>query len=189
VSPVAYPLDDFYARAGLPLPVIEVIAGTEIPEPYRHLLVHGEDMTSTLQRFHGGPIGLHLLSSQLRDNWYFREVVLTVEGQETPVEFGAIRISLALFPPAVRHQILEERIPLGRLLRQHSVPHASRPKAFFRIEADSLMIGALGLRGPATLFGRRNTLLDSVRRPLAEVVEILPPAGGRHREERPSSAQ
>jgi chorismate-pyruvate lyase len=117
-----------------------------------------------------------VLSRQQRDTWYFREVVLVTAGQAMPVEFGAIRINLALFPPATRRQILEERLPLGRILRQHSVPHASRPKAFFRLEADSLMTEALQLNGERALFGRRNTLLDSLRRPLAEVVEILPPA-------------
>ena len=60
-------------------------------------------------------------------------------------------------------------------LRVHAVAHSSRPKAFFRLQADALMVDALKLTGPQVLYGRRNTLLDSVSRPLAEVVEILPP--------------
>ena len=44
----AYPLSDFYARAKLPLPRIEVIPGDEVPEPYKSLLVHENDMTPTL---------------------------------------------------------------------------------------------------------------------------------------------
>ena len=102
-------------------------------------------------------------------------MVLLADGTENPVEFGAIRINLALFSPAARQHILEERSPLGHLLGLHSVPHSSRPKAFFRLRADALMTKALGLSEPHILYGRRNTLLDSVQRPLAEVVEILPP--------------
>jgi hypothetical protein len=175
VLPVAYPLDDFYTRAGLPLPAIETIEPGEIPEPRRSLLVHKNDMTPTLAAFHAATIQLQVLSRQHRDDFYFREVVLLAEGTEKPVEFGAIRINLALFSPIARRHILEERSPLGHLLGVHSVTHSSRPKAFFRLQADSLMIGALNLSQPQVLYGRRNTLLDSVHRPLAEVVEILPP--------------
>ena len=64
------------------------------------------------------------------------------------MEFGAIRINLALFAPAVRRYILDERVPLGHLLRVHSVRHSSRPKAFFRLHADPVMIRSLELTGP-----------------------------------------
>ena len=175
VLPAAYPLDEFYLRAGLTLPAIETIQPGEMPEPYRSLLAHNNDMTPTLSAFHARVIHLRVLSREQRGDFYFREVVLVAEGVESPVEFGAIRINLALYPPGARRHILDERVPLGHLLRVHSVPHSSRPKAFFRLEADALMIQALKLAGPQVLYGRRNTLLDPVQRPLAEVVEILPP--------------
>jgi hypothetical protein len=173
--PVAYPLDDFYARAGAPLPSIDTVNPEQVPQPYRSLLVHSNDMTPTLSAFHAKIIHLRVLSRQYRDDFYFREVVLLTDGTEEPVEFGAIRINLALCAPAVRKQILDERVPLGHLLRVHAVAHSSRPKAFFKTQADGLMCQALGLSQPELLYGRRNTLLDSVGRPLAEVVEILPP--------------
>jgi hypothetical protein len=177
VLPVAYPLDDFYARAGLSLPEVEIVAPEEIPEPYRGLLVHNNDMTPTLSAFYARIIHLRVLSSHQRDDFYFREVVLVTDEVDQPVEFGAIRINLGLLAPAVRRVILDERVPLGHLLRQQAVPHSSRPKAFFRLLADDLIARAFGLAKPHMLYGRRNTLSDSVQRPLAEVVEILPPTG------------
>jgi hypothetical protein len=48
--PYVYPLDEFYARSGLPLPRIERTSGEEVPEPYRSLLVHQNDMTPTLEQ-------------------------------------------------------------------------------------------------------------------------------------------
>jgi len=176
--PAAYPLDDFYARAGLPLPELQTVEPESIPEPYRSLLVHQHDMTPTLSAFHAAVIHLRVLSREYRDDFYFREVVLMTDGTEQPVEFGAIRINLALFAPAARRHILDERVPLGDLLRIHAVAHSSRPKAFFRLCADVLMMEALQLSEPRMLYGRRNTLLDTVQRPLAEVVEILPPTKG-----------
>ena len=175
VVPYAFPLDSFYARAGLPLPKLEPVDPAKMPEPYRSLLVHNNDMTPTLSAFHARIIHLRVLSREHRDGYYFREVVLVADGSNQPVEFGAIRIHLAQFAPAARRHILDERIPLGELLRVHAVTHSSRPKAFFRLKADALIRNALGLTRPERLYGRRNSLLDTTERPLADVVEILPP--------------
>lgn len=175
VLPVAYPLDDFYARASRPLPPIRQIAGDEMPEPYRTLLVHEEDMTPTLEEFHGANVHLRVLNRQQRDGAYYREVVLLLDGSNIAVEFGAIRINVDLFPPAAKAAILKEGLPLGHVLAEHKIKHTSRPKGFLSIEADDFINGALGLHGPQTLYGRRNTLYDSQKRSLAEIVEILPP--------------
>ncbi len=174
--PIAYPLDDFYAQAGLALPAIEAVAGDEVPEPYQTLLVHQNDMTPTLEKFHGNTIHLRVLRRQQRGDFYFREVVLVTDQDETPVEFGAIKINLSLFSPAARQEILEERLPLGHILADCTVTHTSRPKAFLRVQADAFINSMLALTGQHTLYGRRNTLWDPQQRPLAEIVEILPPA-------------
>jgi hypothetical protein len=172
---VAFPLDEFYLRSGRRMPEVEEVDAAGLPEPSRTLLAHNNDMTPTLSAYHARLIHLRVLSRAQRDNFYFREVVLVADGTEQPVEFGAIRINLALFTPALRRFILDERVPLGHLLGVHSITHSSRPQAFFRLMADALMIEALQLPGPRVLYGRRNTLFNASFRPLAEVVEILPP--------------
>jgi chorismate-pyruvate lyase len=175
VLPFAYPLDEFYALAKRELPPIEQIEGDEVPLPYRDLLVHGADMTPTLEKFHEEQIYLNVISRQTRGDFYFREVILLTHRTRRPVEFGAIKINLALFPALARRLILEEQEPLGSILADHHIPHTSRPKAFLRIQADSFIKGALQLAGDQTLYGRRNTLFDPQGRALAEIVEILPP--------------
>ena len=174
--PFVYPLDDFYARAGLRLPNFERLSGEQVPEPYRSLLVHENDMTPTLQRFHEAEIHLQILGRARRDDFYFREVVLQLDGSNQPVEFGAIKVGLALFPPKARHTILEEHLPLGRILKDCDIAHSTVVKAFFRVEADELICRALNLP-PSTvsLYGRRANILDTQKRPLSEIVEILPP--------------
>lgn len=158
------------------MPPIEAVEGDAVPEPYKSLLVHQDDMTPTLEKFHGERIHLAVLSRQQRDDFYFREVVLLLDKTDKPVEFGAIKINLALFPPAARKEILEERRPLGSLLADYIITHTSRPKAFLRIRSDDFINTALRLQGSQWLYGRRNTLWDPQQRPLAEIVEILPPA-------------
>jgi len=174
--PFVYPLDDFYARAGLPLPGIEQIQGEEMPEPYRSLLVHQRDMTPTLEQFHDSNIHLKILKREQRGDFYFREVVLLLDGSEVPVEFGANKVSLVLFPPKARQLILGEHLPLGRILKECDIPHATFAKAFFRVAPDELISSVLHLKEPTWLYGRKATIVDGQKRPLSEIVEILPPS-------------
>jgi chorismate-pyruvate lyase len=132
-------------------------------------------MTPTLENFHGGRIGLRVLQREQRGDFYYRQVVLYLEGGNKPVEFGANKVSLLLYPPKARQMILEERAPLGRVLSECDIPHTTQAKAFFRVEADVLIADLLGVKAPLVLYGRRATILDSQKRPLSEVVEILPP--------------
>jgi chorismate-pyruvate lyase len=173
---IAYPLDEFYARSGLALPPLDQIDGEAVPEPYKSLLVHDRDMTSTLESFHGAGVHLRLLGTARKGEDYFREVLLVLDGSEKPVEFGAIQIHLDRFPEAARQQILEERFPLGHVIKDHNIPFFSRPQAFLRIASDKLVNELLGLHGAHVLYGRRNTLLNPAGESLAEIVEILPPA-------------
>jgi chorismate-pyruvate lyase len=174
ISPFLYPLDDFYAVAHRPLPTIEPVAGGEVPEPYKQLLVHDSDMTSTLAAFHGQPIALDVMSREIRNDAYLREVVLRTRGSRKPVEFGAIRINLHRFESEPRRRILDESAPLGQILADCKVPYQSRPKTFLRITADEFIGGLLGVAVGTVLFARRNTLSDPQQRSLAEIVEILP---------------
>ena len=173
---ISHPLDEFYARMGLTLPPLEQVDGEAVPQPYRQLLVHHNDMTPTLEKFHQRDIHLRLLGRRHRGDEYFREVVLLLDGADQAVEFGAIKINLNLFTPEARRQILKEQRPLGHIMQECGIKHRSRPKAFLRLASDKFINQALQLSGAQVLYGRRNTLFDLQERPLAEIVEILPPA-------------
>jgi chorismate-pyruvate lyase len=176
---LAHPLDEFYAQLGLTLPPLEQVDGEVVPQPYKRLLVHNNDMTPTLEKFYAQDIHLRVFGRRRKGNEYFREVVLLLDNNDQPVEFGAIKIDLELFSDEARKHILEERRPLGHILDEGRITHASRPKAFLRIASDKVINEALHLKGANVLYGRRNTLFDSKDRPLAEIVEILPPAAPR----------
>jgi len=172
---LSYPLSEFYNRNGQLLPPLDEIEPARIPEPYKSLLVHQNDMTSTLENFYRTPIHLRLVSRARHDHEYFREVALLAEGRDQPVEFGAIKINLDLFSEPACRQILEEHWPLGRILKEFEIRFSSQPRGFLRIASDKLINRVLDLTGAHLLYGRRNTLWDSAGRPLAEIVEILPP--------------
>lgn len=175
-----HPLDDFYARAGLSLPPVEEIEALALPEPYRSLLAHESDMTSTLEKFHGHT--LHIRVQRRRrertadgHDVYCRELVLLANGLEQPVEFGAIQMFLDRFPAAVQAEILAEHRPLGAILNASGMKYTSRPAGYLRFASDAFINGLLRLSGVQILYGRRNTLFNERQEPLAEIIEILPP--------------
>jgi len=172
---LAYPLSEFYGRAKLPLPRIETIAGDAVPEPYRALLVHNNDMTPTLEGFHNSRIHLEILSRDQRGGFYFREVVLHLDHDEKPVEFGAIKVYLGMFPEEAQELILLEQVPLGTILKDCGVRHQTEAIHFLRIEPDDVIVNALELENPVTLYGRKAVISDLNGKPLSEIVEILPP--------------
>src|SRR5437016_9073765 len=115
---LAHPLDEFYAQMGLTLPPLQQLDGEAVPQPYKRLLVHQDDMTPTLEKFHRRDIHLRLLGRRRKGNGYFREVVLLLDGTDQPVEFGAIKIYLDRFAAEARRHILEEQRPLGHILHE-----------------------------------------------------------------------
>jgi chorismate-pyruvate lyase len=170
-----YPLSDFYQRAKLPLPRIETISDAEVPEPFKSLLVHKNDMTPTLENFHNSRIHLELLGRDHRGSFYYREVVLRLDHDERPVEFGAIKVFLGQFPESAQEQILLEQVPMGRVLKECNVRHQTEAKHFLRIQPDALILKALELETPVALYGRKAVISDLQGHPLSEIVEILPP--------------
>ena len=173
-------LERFYQRAHLPAPVVQELPDCDVPEPYHSLLVHSSDMTPTLERFYGQKMGLTVLSRELQESAYLREVLLKRVHDQCPVEYGVIRICLDHLPPPAARRVLEEQAPLGNILQTESVAHMSWPQAFFRAQSDPHMHSVLGLEREHILFGRRNVLLDGSRRMIAEVIEILAPVCESH---------
>ncbi len=170
-----YPLSEFYTHTKLPLPRMEMIPAETVPEPFRSLLAHRNDMTPTLEAFHKSDIHLEIIRREQRGDFYFREVVLRLNRDDQPVEFGAIKIYLGRFPEEARDLILQESVPLGRILKDCGVKHRTEAKAFLRVESDAMMSEKFDLSAPAALYGRKAVICDLTGRPLCEIVEVLPP--------------
>ncbi len=172
-------LRQFYDRLPEQPPTdAELIEPEEVPQPHRSLLVHCNDMTPTLEGYHGEKIVLRVLQRSVTEESLSRHIVL--EGLRTgkPVEYGAIRIDLGPLDEDSRRQVLECRVPLGSILNSHGVAHASCPGGFFRVRPNALIRRVLSLNGTPWLYGRCNCLSDSQGRMIAEVVEILPCTSG-----------
>lgn len=175
VADLMRPLAEFYAMNGQTVPNVEPIEGEDMPQPYRQLLVHSNDMTPTLEEYWKQSIHLRPLSVNREGDLLTRQVVLVASENHRPVEFGAIKIHLQRLPEPVQKLIIEGHTPLGAILREHQVEHRSRPSGFFRIASDAVTTTSFDLHNDHTLYGRHNLLLNLDDKPIAEVVEILPP--------------
>jgi chorismate-pyruvate lyase len=149
---------------------VAMVEASELPEPQRHLLDHGRDMTGTLEAFIGKRLSLKPLYMRREGDVLYRRVVLLAG--ERPVEYGAIRIDLAALPAATRSLVEAGEEPLGGLLSRAGLELTSEARGFLRTDAGAAT-QALGATGP--LFGRLARLADSQGGTLADVVEILPP--------------
>jgi len=173
---VLQPLSGMYSEMGLELPVMGLVTPGRVPEPYRGLLVHKNDMTPTLETARGGRLHLRVIRRTVSEGLMSRLVVLETDESQMPVEVGAIRIHLDRLPESARTLVLALHDPFGAILRDHRIEHTSQPGAYFEITPDALIAEALGTNGVKKLYGRRNTIMDRTGRVLAEVVEILPPS-------------
>jgi hypothetical protein len=171
---LAFPLTDFYAHAGLPLPPIEIISGDAVPEPGKAFLVHNNEVTPMLETLHKSRIHLEVIKRDHRGSFYLREVVLRLDHDEKPVEFVANKIFLGQFPEESQELILAEQLPLGVIIKDAGIRHRVEVKAYFRVEPDAVICEALELEQPGTLYGRKAIISDLQGRPLSEKVEILP---------------
>ena len=151
------------------------IEGGAMPQPFRQLLVHDDDMTPTLEAWCGSELRVRPYHRQERGGEYHRCVALEEVGTGRPVEFGVIRIMLPMLPPMVQDRVREASRPLGGILAEAGIEHHSHPVGYFRVRSCDLINDALRLTGSLTLYGRHNRLTAADGRLIAEVIEILPP--------------
>lgn len=171
---ILYPLSMFRMARQIPALDYEILAGTEMPQPYRDLLVHDGDMTSRLEQFHDGAIYVDRLHASSDGNAYFREVVLRRKSDDSAVEYGAIEINLAALPEEMKEEVLAARRPLGGILNHYRISYSSSPKAFLQIVPDAAIRETFG-QVDQTLYGRCNQIIGFSGETYAHIVEILPP--------------
>ena len=151
------------------------VPASEVPEPYRSLLVHTHHMTVTVERFYGSPVDVQVLNCRRSGNEYARKILLALkDDSRRVVQFGLVRINLGVCPEPVRNAIIEGKTPLGRVLIQHDMLRRIEPVAFLRVKLSAAMAGWFGVEAGAETYGRVGVIYTGDR-PAVEVLEILAP--------------
>jgi chorismate-pyruvate lyase len=156
------------------IPEHEIVPADEVPEPYHRLLVHEHHMTVTVEDFHGDAVDVRILARVERDDFYARKILLALQGSGRVVQFGIMRINLALCGSAVRKEIVAGQTPLGRILIQHDVLRRIETKSFLRIVPGNAMMKWFGLVRPRPSYGRL-ALIHCDGQPAVELLEIVAP--------------
>ncbi len=170
-----WPMNLLSAYCGRELPPLTPLLAQQMPEPYRRLLVHEQNMTPTLEDYHGDTIHIERLNVLADRKERSREVILKLNTNEKVVEYGASRIFINHLPHRAVTLIKEGKIPLGTILTMYDCKHVVELCGFFKIPSTPFFKEVFpGLNG-SPLYGRRNALVAPDGMPLAEVCEVLPP--------------
>jgi chorismate-pyruvate lyase len=157
-----------------------------IPQPQRELLNHESHMTVTVEAFHQGPVDVRVHRTRFgidpgdnfrgpeidRARWYAREITLHRHRDGVPVQYGIVRLNIALLAPAVWQEIRSQRIPLGRVLIEHRVLREVELCGLWQITAGPALADQLSLQPGACVYGRTARIhCDS--QPAIELLEIV----------------
>jgi chorismate-pyruvate lyase len=169
-----WPLNLFCSHYDREVPEITPLFQQYIPEPYKQLLVHERNMTPTLETYHSGTIHIEPINVLSDDEETTREVILRRDADGKPLEYGASRTFRTRLNPEALFLIDDGRLPLGTILHVCNCEHTVHPSGFFKIRSTPFFVDVFGANGAPYFYGRRNTLVGSDGRPIAEVCEILP---------------
>lgn len=156
---------------------IEASAAEAVPAEARHLLDHHGHMTVTMERHHGCEVMLCVLDEAVsvdHGGRYAREILLA-RPDGVVVQYGIVRIDMAVIPPAVAAEVRAGRKPLGRIMLAAGLLCAVHEVSLLRIEPGPRLVAAFGLHGDvAEAFGRVAEILVAGR-PAIELLEIVAP--------------
>jgi len=96
---------------------VRAVAAAEVSEPARTLLDHGRHMTDAQESFHGGPVELRVLGVVSDGSNYAREILLSRSNGRI-VQYGIVRIDMAVIDTATAARIRRADTPLGRILSE-----------------------------------------------------------------------
>jgi hypothetical protein len=166
-----------YFPAADDLPSYQIVSGDEVPSPYNRLLVHKRHMTITVESHHGSLVDVRILAQRHEGLFYARKILLALQSNSQIVQFGLVRINLAMCRLAVRAEILKGRTPLGRILIQNKVLRRIEPYRFLRVGLGPPQQQWFGLDpsdSRTTTYGRLGIIYCD-NQPAVEVLEIVAP--------------
>ena len=150
------------------------VAREATPEPYRTMLVHEHHMTISMESWHRCSVDVEVLESRFQDGLYLRKIRLLKSGTSRAVQFGYVRFNLELVTEQVRKEILEEKVPLGRILIQHNVFRHVELGAILQFTVGPGLARWLQMPEQAVTWGRLATIFCNGS-PAIDLLEISAP--------------
>jgi chorismate-pyruvate lyase len=154
------------------LGAFQAVEAEDLPDNYRTLLAHDDHMTVTVESFHGSPVDVEVLQSQLNLRSYSRKILLRRHSDGQVVQFGIVRLDFQYLSEEVQQEILARQTPLGRILIQHNVLRNVELVGLWKIRAGRELAAFLGVPQEMTVYGR-TALIHCNGEPAVELLEIV----------------
>lgn len=152
--------------------LFEEVAGAELPDQFKALLAHDDHMTVTVEAWHNSLVEVQVLEEHREADFYSRRIVLALQRNGKPVQYGIMRINLSGLPQIVRLEIESQALPLGRIMIRHHLMRQVELLGLWRIAAGPELRKHLRLDRGAVCFGRTARILVD-KQPAVELLEIV----------------
>lgn len=169
------------------MPTARFVSARDMPQPYRGLLADDHHMTVAMEEFYGCPVDVKVMRAIHDEPYYARKILLTRTGTDHVVMFGIMRFNFQWCDERIKNLILQERIPLGRILIENNVLRRISTHVLLRILPNEEMRRCFGMKKAANgadgedyVYGRLATIYcnDEPAVDLLEVAAPAPPKAG-----------
>ena len=147
---------------------------TQCANEYRKILAHEAHMTVTVEQRHGCEVDVEVLQTDRSASHYLRKILLRRKSDGRVVQFGIVRLALDALEPAVRDEIMAQRLPLGRVLIQHNVMRHVQLNALWQVHCGDELANLFGVEPGHVTYGR-TALIYCNGEPAVELLEIVAP--------------
>lgn len=151
---------------------IEPVEAEDLPESYQSLLAHNDHMTVTVEAWHNSMVDVRVVSEHRDADKYARKILLVLQRDGTPVQFGIMRINLAGLPEIVRMEIESQALPLGRIMIRHHLMREVELCQLWRVKPGPELRLHLKLEDETPIYGRTARILVEGE-PAVELLEIV----------------
>jgi chorismate-pyruvate lyase len=150
------------------------VSEADLPVTARRLLAHDQHMTVTVEAYHGCPVTVEVLQTNITPTHYARRILLHRQTDRAVVQFGIVRLAVALLDAEVRQEIESQNAPLGRILIKHNVLRDVRLLSLWEILPGEDLRRHFQMVEAGICYGRTALIYcDGV--PAVELLEILAP--------------
>lgn len=152
----------------------EQVDNHSVPSVYRKLLDHTNHMTVTVELHHRDTVDVEVLRSDILGEHYRREILLRTHNTRRVVQYGIVRLNTKFLADKPRNEILEQRIPLGRVLIENNVLRKIELFDLFRVECGKVLSDFFGVPIGTVTYGR-TALIHCDNEPAIELLEVVRP--------------
>jgi len=174
VSDLISSLPELFFSSPSDLGEFSLIKADDLPDEYQSLLAHHDHMTVTVEAWHNSLVNVRVLKEHRDGHFYARKILLTLQRDNTPVQYGIMRIDLSSLPEIVRMEIESQALPLGRIMIRHHLLREVELCQLWQVKPGEELRVQLQLGDEPCIYGRTARILVEGK-PVVELLEIVKP--------------